>query len=107
MDRLRTHSAPARLSTQPAVSQMTPADINHLAVRIHGIKSIPLDKGARLTAFFDCVSRLDSVPAQLLPMIVGELHDAADTLPPRQSIDALAALFGAAPMTIRYQRSFR
>lgn len=105
MNRTRSYSDPARISNPPAVPDAIPAstaDVNQLGIRILGLKSIPLDKGARLTAFFACVTELKNVPAPFLPFIVGELQDATHTLPPPQATNALKALFGSAPLTTRY-----
>lgn len=90
MNRTRSYSDPARVSTPPAVPYMPAADVNQLAIRIHSLKSIP--PGARLTAFFDCVRELKHVSPVLVPLLVGELQIAHTTLPARQAGMASEAL---------------
>jgi hypothetical protein len=79
MNRTRSYSDPARVSTLPAVSHTSAADVNQLAIRIHSLKSIP--PGARLTAFFNCVRDLKNVAPAFVPLLVGELEAACAALP--------------------------
>jgi hypothetical protein len=95
----RTHSASAaetrrlqRLVTSNAVSASI-ADVNQLGIRILGLKGIPVKKGARLEALLDCASELKRMPQRCVPLLVGELVDACATLPSRQEILALGAVF--------------
>ncbi len=90
MNRTRSHSDPARVSTPPAVPHTPAADVNQLAIRIHSLKSIP--PGARLTAFFDCVRDLKNVAPVFMPLLAGELQTARNTLPSRQAKLASEAL---------------
>ena len=95
MNRVRSHSIeasarqPSPVSPQNAVSL---ADVNQLGIRILGLKSIPLDKGARLSAFFACAKDLENVAPRFVPLLVGELQAACATLPQEQADRASKAL---------------
>lgn len=99
MNRIRSYSDPARISKPPAVSPMSAAEVNQLAIRIHSLKSIP--PGARSTAFFDCVNELKRVPPRLVSLPVGELEAACATLPAAQAGGALKALVTSIPGSFR------
>ena len=97
MYRARSASAPATLRLQqPASPEARPAsiaDVNQLGIRILGLKSIPVQQGARLKALLDCASELKRLPRQSVPLVVGDLVNACSTLPGEQGIDALRAVF--------------
>jgi hypothetical protein len=95
MQRARSHSASPTLGRPVApkpVSASIP-DVNQLGIRIHGLKSIPLWNGARLTAFLACAGELRRMPKQFLPLLAEELVSTCATLPFRQQIPALEAVF--------------
>jgi len=95
MQRARSVSAPPTLERPAAPEALPPsfADVNQLGIRILGLKSIPVEKGARLAALLDCASELKRMPQQFLPWLVGELVSACATLPFTQELPALEAVF--------------
>jgi len=95
MQRARSVSAPATLE-RPVVPKPVSAsllDVLQLCIRIHGIKSIPVEKGARMTALLDCAGEVKRMPQEFLPLLAEELVSTCATLPFRQEIPALEAVF--------------
>jgi hypothetical protein len=95
MIRTRSLSAETPRHQGPAASRAAPvslADVNQLGIRILGLKSIPLEKGARLTALLECEREMKRMPPQFLPLLAGELKDACATLPDLRKSRALEAL---------------
>jgi hypothetical protein len=93
MQPTRSHSAEMPRLQQPEAAPPSANDVNQLGIRILGLKNIPVKEGARLTALFHCASELKRMPQRSVPLLVGELVDACTTLPSRQEIRALAAVF--------------
>lgn len=92
MNRTRSLSAETPRHQSPAASRaapVSPADVNQLGIRILGLKSIPLEKGARLMALLECEREMKRMPPQFLPLLAGELKDAYATLPAPQKPRAL------------------
>lgn len=82
---------------QPAASAVSvslcAADVNRLGMRILGLKSISIQAGARLDALLACAAELGRMPQPSVPLLVEELADACATLPSREAIVALRAVF--------------
>jgi hypothetical protein len=97
MQRARSHSAAAtlrlqqRVASNPVSASIT--DVNQFGIRILGLKSIPVEKGARMTALLDCAGELKRMPQRFVPLLVEELVKACATLPVRQEMRALEAVF--------------
>lgn len=84
----------------PVVPDAVPAsanDVNQLGIRIHGLKSIPLENCSRLMAFLACASALQHMPKQHVRLLAGELRAASATLPKLQERYASNALDSVAP----------
>ena len=96
MNRTRSHTAGPLRHQSPAASGAacaSIADVNQLGIRIIGLKSIPVRDSGRLTAFLACASALQRMPQKLVPLLAEELVGACATLPPREQLRALEALF--------------
>ena len=96
MNRTRSHSAVPLRHQSPAASgaaSASIADVNQLGIRIFGLKSIPVTNSGRLTAFLACASELQRMPQKFVPLLAEELVGACATLPPREELRVLEALF--------------
>jgi hypothetical protein len=83
MQRARSVSAPPTLERPAAPEALPPsfADVNQFGIRILGLKSIPVEKGARLAALLGCAGELKRMPKQFVPLLVGELRAECAALP--------------------------
>ena len=96
MNPTRRHSAETPRHHDPAASCVAPAsaaEVNQLGIRILGLKGIPVEQGARLTAFLACANEMKRMPRQFIPLLAEGLVDACEALPEEQALRALEAAF--------------
>lgn len=94
--RVRSLSAETPRLQQPVpvnVPSASITDVNHLGIRIIGLKSLPVKDGARLKALLACAGELKHMPQRSLPLLVEDLVDACTTLPSTEETRALKAVF--------------
>lgn len=82
MDRTRRSFTETPGLRQPVASDAN--KVNALAIRIHGLRSVPFINNARLNAFFACADELQQMPERFIPLLVGEMKAACATLPELQ-----------------------